>query len=317
MTDDTQQTIPPKPDFLRTAAPLADTLSKSIAGIAIALYACGFLVVSLYHAKFGFVGTNPFRPRVLAAGAWFSFFTAIPVSIAFRYRNKPWSKIANDAYPLWLAAWALSVPLSFIIFEFSSYQDYQPLGKWVLTVSILSVVAVILADILKSKKKGPQWLPALLSVPAVLYFAFYPLRNLFTNHHFDTSTVTLWFFVAFLVIKLELSIRSGRSLADGGEWSKPLVLVFSLLLVFSLEIYPHLKASWGGGTPENVTVYFSKDSLLNPNKAVQAQLIEESDEGFYIVGPKELKAIFIPRSAVAMIYFADKPADSPMLQNVK
>ena len=112
-------------------------------------------------------------------------------------------------------------------------------------------------------------------------------------------------------------MRSGRNLAEDGEWSKPLALVFGLLLFFSREMYPHLKASWGGGTPANVTVYFLKDSLLSPNKSVQAQLIEESDEGFYIVGPKESKAIFVPRGSVAMIYFSDKPADSPMLQNTK
>ena len=65
-----------KPEFLIAAAPWAETLSKAVAGIVIALYACGFLIVSLYHSKFGFVGTNPFRPRVLAAGAWFSSLLA-------------------------------------------------------------------------------------------------------------------------------------------------------------------------------------------------------------------------------------------------
>jgi hypothetical protein len=64
---------------------------------------------------------------------------------------------------------------------------------------------------------------------------------------------------------------------------------------------PHLKASWGGGTPVSVTVYFTKDSAISPNKAISAQLIEESDEGFYIVGPKESRAIFVPRSSVALV----------------
>ncbi len=94
-------------------------------------------------------------------------------------------------------------------------------------------------------------------------------------------------------------------------------VLLGAILIFSQYVYPHLKTSWGGGTPANVTVYFSKDSFLSPNKSVRAQLIEESDEGFYIVGPKESKAIFVPRSAIAMIYFSDKPTDSPMLQNVK
>jgi Rhodopirellula transposase DDE domain len=34
----------------------------------------------------------------------------------------------------------------------------------------------------------------------------------------------------------------------------------------------------------NPAVCFNKDSLLNPNKAVPAQLVEGSGEGFYIVG---------------------------------
>jgi len=96
-----------------------------------------------------------------------------------------------------------------------------------------------------------------------------------------------------------------------------MVQIFGSLLIFSQFVYPYLKASWAGGTLVNVTFYLSKDSPLNPSKPVQAQLIEESDEGFYIVGPKESKAIFIPRSSVAMIYFSDKPTDSPILQSNK
>jgi hypothetical protein len=112
-------------------------------------------------------------------------------------------------------------------------------------------------------------------------------------------------------------MRSGDNLLLDGGWSKPLVVVFLALLIFSTEVYPHLKASWGGGTPASVTVFFTKDSLLNPNKSMQAQLVEESDDGFYIVGPKESKAVFIPRNTVALIYFSDKPIDSGMLQNIK
>ncbi len=50
---------------LSDLAPWAETLSKAVAGIVVAVYACGFLIVSIYHSQYGFVGTNPFRPRVL------------------------------------------------------------------------------------------------------------------------------------------------------------------------------------------------------------------------------------------------------------
>jgi hypothetical protein len=82
--------------LVKGLAPWADVFSKGIAGLAIALYASGFLVLSLYHSKFGFVGTNPFRPSVLAAGAWFLIFTTIPIprsSVALLYFS---DKIADS-----------------------------------------------------------------------------------------------------------------------------------------------------------------------------------------------------------------------------
>jgi hypothetical protein len=60
-----------------------------------------------------------------------------------------------------------------------------------------------------------------------------------------------------------------------------------------------------------------RESAIDPNKAVTAQLIEESDEGFYIVGPTETRAIFVPRSSVALVYFSDKVAESPLLREAK
>jgi hypothetical protein len=317
MPESEQAAMQPKREFLTTAGPWAETLSKAVAAIVIALYASGFLIISISHSKYGFVGTNPFRPRILAAGAWFFLLTAIPVSIALRYRTEPWSRIARNAFFLWVGLYSLSLPLGNLLFEFPPNPNYLPPGKWSWAVVILGMAAVILLQVLVRKKTVPQWIVAILSVCLTLYLVSFAVRSFFTDHHFDLSTLALWFFATTLAVKLEFEVRTDRNLAEDGEWSKPLVLLFGLLLIFSRELYPHLKTSWGGGTPADVTVYFTKDSLLNPNKAVQAQLIEESDEGFYIVGPKESKAIFVPRGSVAIIYFSDKPADSSMLQNIK
>jgi hypothetical protein len=146
---------------------------------------------------------------------------------------------------------------------------------------------------------------------------FRAVRRALGNHEFDLSSIALWFFGCAVLAFSEFRIRSPEELRHEGGWSKPMAAFFIALLAFATWVYPHLKASWGGGTPANVTLYFSKDSLLSPTKAVQTQLIEESDEGFYIVGSKESKAIFVPRKDVALIYFSDKPADSVVLQNIK
>jgi hypothetical protein len=61
----------------------------------------------------------------------------------------------------------------------------------------------------------------------------------------------------------------------------------------------------GGGIPISVVMYFNKESAIKPNQNVSARLIDESDAGFYIVGPGERKAIFVPRNSVSLVYFSD------------
>src|SRR6266566_4971434 len=294
MAEPEQQATQPKREFLAVLSPWAETFSKAVAGIAIALYACGFLIVSLHHSKFGFVGTNPFRPRVLAAGAWFFFFTGIPASFAASYRPKSWLKIARDSAALWVGSYSTSILLGYVLF-----------AAWLALVEAVNY------------SKVPNWLATAASVLLTAFYVAEPTRTLLVKHEFEMSSIALWFFACSVVAIVEFKIRNPRNLVADAEWAKMLGVLFVALLAFAQYVYPHLKASWGGGTPANVTIYFTKDSLLGPGKAVQAQLIEEADEGFYIVGPKESKAIFVPRSSVALIYFSDKAADSPMLQGNK
>jgi len=315
MAEPEQQATQPKREFLAVLSPWAETFSKAVAGIAIALYACGFLIVSLHHSKFGFVGTNPFRPRVLAAGAWFFFFAGIPASFAASYRPKSWLKIARDSAALWVGSYSTSILLGYLLFDFSTPSvDHMPLSLWLGFVLFAAWLALVVAV---NYSKVPNWLATAASVLLTAFYVAEPTRTLLVKHEFVMSSIALWFFACSVVAIVEFKIRNPRNLVADAEWAKMLGVLFVALLAFAQYVYPHLKASWGGGTPANVTIYFTKDSLLGPGKAVQAQLIEEADEGFYIVGPKESKAIFVPRSSVALIYFSDKWADSPMLQGNK
>jgi hypothetical protein len=315
----TQETTPTQPDGgnLTAFAPWADSISKTVAALAIALYACGFLVVSLYHSKFGFVGVSLFRPRILAAGAWFFFFTSIPVSIAVRYKSSSWVSVARNAYTIWVACLGISVPFIYFLFNTSDYAPASSPRKywWVWLTAIL--LALGLLALISQSKRFPPAVSAVASVALVLYFAQSAVRQVRVEHIFRLDTVTLWFFAVIMVTLVELKIRSGRNLVEGGEWSKPLVALFVVLLAFAQYYYPHIKASWGGGAPVDVTICFTKDSAISPNKTVSAQLIDEADEGLYIVGPNDSKAIFIPRSAVAFIYFSNKMSDSQLLRDSK
>jgi hypothetical protein len=91
-----------------------------------------------------------------------------------------------------------------------------------------------------------------------------------------------------------------------------LLLLFS---AFPLFIYPHIKSAWGGGASVDVVLYLSKDSAVLPNSALRAQLLDESDGGYYIVIGENPRAIYLPRASVAAAYFSDKPLDPSYLSH--
>jgi hypothetical protein len=330
--DSGQQQTQAKREFLSSAAPWAETFSKAVAGMAIALYASGFLTVSLRHSQFGFVGANPFRPRVLAAGAWFFLFTSIPVSLAATLRAYSWRLIGRHIATMWITCVLFCFPLGDLLFNYTPVSSrtfiHLPLWGWIAfgVVEIACFAVWLLAMWEKGFFGGsatyrypwvkiPEWIAITGSILLTLPIAA-PLLRLY-EHQFDAGCLAVWFFAVAIFALTQFKTRNRENLSSFGGWASPMGWLLAALLLFSQYVYPHMQASWGGGTPVNVTVYFTKDSLLNPNKAVQAQLIDESDEGFYILGLKESKAIFVPRGAVAMVYFSDKPAESPILQGNK
>jgi hypothetical protein len=288
-------------------APFADALSKSIAGGAIALYASGFLIVSLYHSKFGFISTDPFRPRILAAGAWFFLLLALPVGTALEIRDLPWLKILENLFYVWSGFTFVNIGFFGIFF---SYEPAPAIPIWPGIVFVIVSVAVSVAV---GMTRTPQKVKVGLSMFLVcLVVAWNSWR--WNRGVFDSGALTLWFFGALFICLLEIKGHSQGKFNDANGWTRSLVTFLVFVLGFAEWYYPHLKASWGGGTPVTATIYFAKESVVKPSQTVTARLIEESDQGFYIAAPNEEKAVFVPRSAVNLIYFGENAKDSVLLK---
>ena len=307
-SDATQRTV----NIGATFAQVAENLSKGIAAVAIAAYSCGFLIVSLYHSTFGFIATNPFRARILAAGAWFLFLSAIPITAALQYRNWTWQKIAENGFLIW----SFCIGASFIclpLFEYeptsSAYPRGAGLAAWFGVVALYAAAAIW--------KKFPKNLLWGVSLTYICAAVGLDVTNMVLFHGFFTSSVSVWFFGIIAATLIEVKLRGNATLTEPGEWAKPAGTLIIMLLVFAHSYYPRIKASWGGGAPINATIFFTRDSPVKPGQSASAHVVEEADEGFYIVGPNEAKAIFVPRSAVAMIYFSDKVADSQLFHETK
>jgi hypothetical protein len=289
-----------------------ELLSKLVAGAAVLFYASGFLVTSIYHAQFGLIQTNPFRPRILSAGVWFILLTAIPIStviIAYGKDRMTWERLARYLYPYWITCTVLSV-FPAILFNFSDVTSIQI--KWGRIVALLICTAIFTAPILKRMPK----IGTALSVFFTTFFLLWVIRDLSLDQKLGYGSITLWFFFIGMMTMVELMNRE-QPMLDGVRWIMAFFLGLAILWMFARDFYPNIKASWGGGAPIPVTVYFTKESTVRPGRSANALLIDETDAGLYVIGENENTAIFIPRTAVSILYFSDNINNSNLLKDVQ
>ena len=288
--DETQQstssTLPP------VVAITLDAVSKSVAVFAIILYGCGYLIISVHQFSYGFVETNPFRPRIASAGAWFLLFMAIPLAIArgmLKYRHllegqeKWWHNIGAILFAYYTACFFFG-PLFFWMFDF--YVD--PIA--VLPTPAIWKVALAAAGffVLASLciwKRVPWYVSGIATVVLVGNLVRSAAIELFALGHFRFGAIWLWFFTIGVIALVEMASRSWKPRL--GDWTQTVFLILGASLVFASYYYPHIKSSWGGGAPIPVTIYFTRDSTVMPSQSVGALLVDESDAGLYVVGKND------------------------------
>jgi len=304
----------PTPLSLPSAVgPTLDVVSKSVAAFAIVLYGCGVLITSIHQFSYGFVETNPFRPRIASAGAWFLLFTAVPIAIARgmqRYRHlwaaqkKWWHNIGAILFEYYVACFFFG-PAFFWMFDF--YIDPVAVlpapTTWKIAEAVLALLAILVLIVLCVWKRVPWYVSGTASIIVVGSLIRSTAIDLFVHGHFRFGAIWLWFFAIGIIALLEMKVRSWQPRL--GDWTQTIFLILGALLVFASYYYPHIKSSWGGGASIPVTIYFTKDSTIMPSQSVGALLVDESDAGLYVVGKNDKKATFIPRSSVGLVYYSD------------
>lgn len=133
-------------------------------------------------------------------------------------------------------------------------------------------------------------------------------------HRPTPSSIALWFVWCSIFASMEMESQPWN--IQTGRWRITIGLAFVSVLAFAGFYYPYIKPSWGGGAASPATIYFTKDSPILPGRNVSAKIIDETDGGFYIIGGDDKKATFIPRSAVAMLYYSDD-ASGPFIVKSK
>jgi hypothetical protein len=318
--DEPVATPPSPPPSPPPAATLTlDAVSKSVAAFAIVLYGSGFLITSLYHASYGFTETNPLRPRIASAGAWFLLFMALPFALVSSFmrsraynehKDKWWAGLHVLISSYLAACFVLQLLLgSRWIFDFYEFEHPHDLAeKWPLLLPLFGLMSWVVAGMIAQQwKRVPKYVLAIMWVAGSASFIPGPVYLVVFKRQFVLEAIFLWLLVGGIIVYFEGSLRSWRPIL--GYWPRTLFFILAELLVFAAFYYPHIKSSVGGGTPIPVTIYFTKESVLMPSQSLTAFLIDETDSGLYVVGKKDKKATFIPRFAIGVVYFSDNLSD--------
>ncbi len=305
-------------DGASPSAKAIDLISKSVAAFAILLYGGGFLVNSIYHFSYGFVDTNPLRPHVASAGAWFIVFLAIPIALikgigktfVFKFDVDDWSnRFSTNLYIYCVSSYWVGLVLSEKIFPSEGVSTDAP--EWVTVLKYLIFAVATIFFLVDRYRKLPRLLPTLTSLALAGLLMAIGTWNLWGPQHRVTEySICSWFLL--VAAFFHISIAQWRL----GNWFFAVSLMMSLVVSFATGYYPRLSSAWGGGALVPVTIFFTKDSTVLPSQSSAASLLDETDAGFYVVGLKDKKATFIPRSAVALVYYSDDASGS-FLSNPK
>jgi hypothetical protein len=293
-----------------------DLLVKATVVLAAILYGFGFLIISIHQYSYGLTEMNLLRPKVLAAGIWFLAFVTIPFVlvleesvIKFKYSSpecENWLRRRSTTfYFTALSCFWLGMILSSTVFGFET--GAMPAGP---STGILILVMVVSAGLVVADQvpRFPHWLAVVAAIAFGGLLLYCGIRDMAYYHGESVASVALWFIVISYFASIELQSRSWKP--QTGNWKQSLFLSLGAVAGFATLYYPHIKPSWGGGAPTPATIYFSKDSLVLPGRSVSANILDEVDSGFYIIGGNDKKATFIPRSEVSAVYYSDDASGS-------
>lgn len=309
-TPPTQPTQPvPLISIDPSVAALFETITKMATLLVVGSYAIGYLIIVINDNAHGFLETSLIKPRAITAGAIFVLLTALPISLTqgtfFGKGADPESTLEMCTRLLlglvdYLAACFVAGLMMLLVFTDDFHGAPVTGGK---AIAFLALIYVISANGLvrfaaaKSYRRRPRtWVTFSILCLAGLAVAVYALRGL------TIMKCWAWMFGITTLVNPYLSdIRRGIRL----QFKVTALAGFLLgaVSVYSVYLFPFMKATWGGGAPVSTAIYLSKDSPIHPSQKVNAALFEASDSGFYVIFEGDEKATYVPKTSVTAMEF--------------
>jgi hypothetical protein len=295
-----------------------DAATRWTATVVLVVYGAGFIILALHDARYGIVEFDLLRTRTVLVGFVFVALVVLAVS-AQHYRlgfpalesvinnnderlQRPRMVVLNTGFVFT----ALLMAFLFNLFLFAPSTQHHPWWGIFPIAAVLFVVQAIQTYIGKNFSEHPSRSALLSLVGAVALLLFV---GIFGSE--AISNLAFFFLLAgFASLDLQLATDRVRHALHFWTW----VSTIALLAFYVTEIFPTIKPKLGGGTPTPVVLYLTAPVPWLESTEPGALLVDENDQGFYILTNQKGKAFFLPRSNVASVYFGTK-AELPEPKN--
>lgn len=306
----------PNGDNPRSLKGWIDTFTNTWVLLLASIYAAGFVIVSEYRSSFGLNTVAPLRPQVAATGVVFGGVIAVSYFVmewAFgpvRQISKPLSvwrtlffKLSFGFLYLFLNDLLAALMLQ-LVFRFWGTQRL-PIAFPITAAALWTVIAAIVAA------PRPGWATNIFGHPismvlSVLLLLFLAGESVPLHGEFGIRQFALYLFLIQAAVK---PIRKALQGVSKSNWVTHAGALLLPVLAYGVFIYPHVRAAFGGG--ETVTVSMrvaNRNGPTHPPESLtDVKVIDETEEGFYVLESGGTTVTFIPRTSVYSIQFV-KPA---------
>lgn len=319
MEDDTQASQPsPPPSPPEAAAALLpfsmDLITRSTATVLLAVYGMGFVILGFHDARYGVVQFSPFRTRIVLVGLVFAALVSLTAwaqhtHIAYldtlkqvRADTDPKRRFFKETVLAAGFIFTATLMASVLgLFLFSSVRTRPPgiwwrYLIWFVTYFLLLTAFDYVGKIFVSSPRRAALLAVSVYVTyCVAITAILPL----------TPWATLAFFFALVGFEIGSVKRSGgpfKYLTNFLSWPMLLWIIW----IYISWIFILLPPRWGGGQPTPIVLYLNNPVAWSPENPAQVLLLDETDQGLYVLLSPSGKAFFIPRSSVTSVFFGTK-----------
>ncbi len=277
------------------------------------MYATGFVILALYLARFGITELSLLRPRILSTGVLFLLLSAIPMfsvsrtfalfGFGLKKPAMPGSRNVQNQGFLKLQLGFFFYPICCGLASVSGFLlgDLEFLRSPGLTLLLLLFVPVLGTAVL-TNYVFDRFRYALTIGVFLTCCAFVAVILRYADRGF--LWLTVWYYAVGLITVITYHVVGDPSSRHGLQWEMAPFWLIGLLSFYVLLVYGNIQPQFGGGKPRPVVMYFSTKTPAANSDSAEVMLLEETDQGYYILlHADEKTALFVRRDLVAVVRF--------------